>query len=274
MSDPVDLSVAAAPATSSGVSGTRAKRRRATSAAFVLAHVAILVFVLAVWAAFAQLIELVPPVAGTFEALARLIGQQEFWAALASTLSAVFEGFAIALVVGLLIGYFIGRSRRAYRVVEPVTSAAFAVPRIIFYPVLLLLLGISIQAKAGMAGVSAVFPIILLTAGGVREIKKSLLDVGHVFGCSRLQVAAKIVIPASLPTLLVATRIGFSVAFIGTTIAEFFAAIHGLGVLIQNYYQRLDVTDMFAVIIVIFVIAVGVNISIWGLETRLERRRA
>lgn len=251
----------------------RQGRRTLQNARFTLAHLGILALVLIVWALIAQMVELVPPVLGTFKALGRLLGDGEFWAALSSTLSAVFEGFLIALAVGLLVGYLIGRNKDAYRVVEPVASAAFAVPRIIFYPVLLLLLGISIQAKAAMAGVSAVFPIILLTAGGVREIKDSLLHVGQVFGCSRMQTATKIVIPASLPTLLVATRIGFSVAFIGTTIAEFFTAIHGLGVLIQDYYQRLNLTEMFAVIIVIFIIAVGVNISIWGIETRLERQR-
>ena len=179
-------------------------------------------------------------------------------------------GFAIAAALGLVVGVVLGRSRFLGAVFDPVITGLFAVPRIILYPVILVAVGVGLEAKVWLVVVSAFFPIVLNTIAGVRNVSPTLIKLGRSLGCSRLQLARKIYLAAAAPTVMVGVRMGFSIAFISVIVAELFAATTGLGLLVQKAYGLQQYADMFAVVLLITSIALAGNVLLWVLERRIR----
>lgn len=233
-------------------------------------RLAVPLVLVAAWAIAAGLSSLVPPVGSSFQTLAE--GFTEGWiiAPLESTMISVIVGFLIASAVGFPLGFAIGRSRYLSQVLDPLIAGAFAIPRIIVYPILLGFLGVGVESKVAMAVVSGFFPIILTTVAAIREVKPVLVKMGKSMNCRWYHLAFKIFVPAAAPSLMVGLRIGFSISFISVIIAEFFAADLGLGLLVSQAYGQLQLPRMFAVIVVIVVIALIGNLLLWGLERRVR----
>jgi len=188
----------------------------------------------------------------------------------ASTLGAMLYGFVASVVIGIPIGYAIGRSRLIGAAFEPVIASLFAVPRIIFYPLLLGVIGVGATSKAWLAAISAVFPIIIATAGGVRQVAPILSRLGSSLGSSRLKVAWKIVLPAALPPIMGGVRIGFGVAFVTVIIAELFVAASGLGLAVRDAYSQLNLAVMYGDILFIVAVAFVGSLALWAVERRLQ----
>jgi ABC-type nitrate/sulfonate/bicarbonate transport system permease component len=99
-----------------------------------------------------------PPMEAVWTAFVRLIQTTQFWSAVATTLSTVAEAYAMALVLGVLVGYLVTRSRFLTQVLEPVVSGLFAIPITLFFPLFILLFGIGTAPKSLMAPLMASFP--------------------------------------------------------------------------------------------------------------------
>ena len=152
---------------------------------------------------------------------------------------------------------------------DPILAGAFAIPRVVFFPILLQIFGVGVGAQAAMAALAAVFPIMVSTTAGVRATSALLPKLARSLSLSPLQTVTKIYIPAMAPSLMVGIRIGFSIAFINVIIAEFFAARAGLGLLALRAYGMLDLPTMYGIIVLLAAIALGGNLALWAVERRL-----
>jgi NitT/TauT family transport system permease protein len=158
-------------------------------------------------------------------------------------------GFAICIVVGIPIGLVMARSRLVQLALEPYVAALYATPRLALIPVLILWLGVTFKLRIAVVVVSGIFPIILNTFIGGREVDPNLLDVGKAFTCSRLQALRTIVVPASLPYIFAGIRIGMGRAFIGIIVAEIETSAIGVGNLINVDASSLRMAEMWVPII-------------------------
>jgi NitT/TauT family transport system permease protein len=150
-------------------------------------------------------------------------------------------------------------------------AGAFAVPRIIFYPILLSWFGVGILAESSMIALSALFPIAVLTTGAVRDVSRGPLPkLAASLSVGPVQLVTKLYLPAILPTAMVALRIGFSVSFIAAIIAEFFAARAGLGLRAAKAHALLDLPRTYAIVLLILVLGVLGNLALWTAEQRLR----
>ena len=235
-----------------------------------LGWVLVPVLVVLAWAVGAQASSLLPSVQDTIEALADGFAEPWIVAPLWDTAQAAVGGFGLAAIAGLPLGFLLGRSPYLARMLGPLIEGAFAVPRIIVYPVLLAWLGVGLSAKLWIAAISAFFPIVLLTAAGIRDVSPTLTKLGRSLSCSPLQMARKIYLPAAAPSVMVSLRIGFSVAFIAVIIAELFAASQGLGKLVSQAYGFQQLPRMYAVVLLILFIALAGNLVLWMLERRIR----
>jgi NitT/TauT family transport system permease protein len=223
-----------------------------------------------VWVAAASSSDLVAGLGPTVSALADGFGEGWIWAPLGDSMTAVLGGFAIAVVVGLPLGIALGRSRFLGSVFDPLITGTFAIPRIIIYPVLLAYFGVGVSAKLWMAAISAFFPIVMNTTAGIREVSPTLVKMGRSMSCGPLQLARKIYLPAAAPTVAVGLRIGFSISFISVVIAELFASSEGLGRVVKRAYAFQQLPRMYAVVLLIALIAFAGNLILWALERRLR----
>jgi NitT/TauT family transport system permease protein len=261
--------MAAGVATETARIGT-ARRRVSDRAALWLGRLAVPAILVVAWVLAARSSTLVPSFGATVSALVNGFSDGWVLAPLGDTMRAVLGGFAVAAAVGVPLGVVLGRRRFVGDVLDPLLTGTFAVPRVIIYPLLLAMFGVSLSAKLWMGAISAFFPIVMSTTAGVREVPPTLVKLGRSLNCGRLTRIRKLYLPAAAPTVMAGLRIGFSISFISVIIAEFFATTQGLGRVVQRSYAFEQLPRMFAVVLLIAIIAFAGNLVLWWLERRLR----
>ena len=152
-----------------------------------------------------------------------------FLRATGSTLAAVAEGLAIALVFGTVIGLLMGRSPALEKAIRHYVNGFYAMPMIVVLPLFSLWFGYSASTRIATVIFAAIFSIIVNVADGARSVPREFLEVAHSFRSSRLRMMVNIVLPSSMPYLLAGFRLAAGRALIGAVVAEFFISVGGLG---------------------------------------------
>jgi ABC-type nitrate/sulfonate/bicarbonate transport system permease component len=174
-----------------------------------------------------------------------------------------FYEIAIGMVVGglsgLVAGIALGSSRLLRRAYEPMLYYLGPCPKIIFFPVMIMWFGVGPGSKVAMGAISCFFPVALNVAGGMREIDSVLIRVGRSFRANTWQMVTKIYLPAMRHPMINGIRIGLGVCLIGTLLAETKLSNSGVGFLVIQAYSLFNMPLMYALLIVLFVIAIGAN---------------
>ena len=198
----------------------------------------------------------------------------ELMVALASSLQTLLVGFVTASVIGIVIGLLIGRYRSVDAATDWLINALYATPLIAIIPLVILWFGLGDSAKLFIVTILAVFPVLINTASGVRNIPRSLIDVGTAFAANERQVFLKIIIPAVTPFIMTGLRLGIGRAIIGMVAAEFFTAITGLGALIVKYGNQYDTASMFVPILILMLLGVALTSLVRKFEEMFAPWRA
>ena len=192
----------------------------------------------------------------------------DFWANFAATVVELATAMVIGGCAGLVVGFALGASGFLSQAYERWLDYLGPTPKIILFPVLIMLCGVGQGSKMAMGAVSAFFPIAISAAAGVRGVDATLLRVGRSLRASPSQMLRKIYLPAMTPALINGFRLGFGVAVIGVLLAETKLSKEGIGFMIIQAYTRFDMPRMYALLIVAVVLASGVN----ALASRLAVR--
>ncbi|HXF34751.1 MAG TPA: ABC transporter permease, partial [Candidatus Acidoferrales bacterium] len=155
--------------------------------------------------------------------------------ALAESLRTLVLGYAAAAVFGVLVGLGIGRYREVEAALDWLTNALYATPLVALIPLVILWFGLGFTAKVFVVFLFTLFPVLINTSIGVKNVNRALIDVGVAFVANERQIFTKIILPASLPYIMAGLRLGIGRAIIGMVTAEFFTAISGLGGLVVKY---------------------------------------
>jgi NitT/TauT family transport system permease protein len=190
--------------------------------------------------------------------------------ALWQSMQAFLVGYGLSVIVGVPLGLVIGRSRTIEAAIGVFITAAYAMPLVALVPFLVLLLGLGFAVKASVVFLMAVFPIVINTWLGVRAVPKTLIEVGKSFVASDFTILRRIVLPATIPYIMAGIKLAVGRAVVAMVIAEFFTAISGLGGIIINSANNFDTARMFVPVILLMVLATGLN----GLVGWIERRVA
>ena len=193
------------------------------------------------------------------QAAVGLAASGELWVALASSLRTLLLGFVIASAIGVVLGLLIGRYRMVDAATDWLVNALYATPLVAVIPLVTLWFGLGDAAKLFIVSILSVFPVLINTAAGVRNVPAALVDVGSAFAANERQVFLKIILPASLPYMMTGLRLGIGRAIIGMVVAEFFTAITGLGAMIVKYGNAYDTASMFVPILLLMLLGVGLT---------------
>lgn len=159
--------------------------------------------------------------------------------------SELLYGVAAAIVVGTALGIVVGISQRVRDYTEIYITALYATPLVAVAPLLILWLGIGIVSKAAVVFLTAIFPILINTAAGVRAADAALIEVAEAFAATRRQIVAKVLLPAAVPYMLTGIRLAIGRGIVGVVVGELFGARAGLGYLIFTAGQTFDVPSLF-----------------------------
>ncbi len=189
--------------------------------------------------------------------------------ALYDSLRPFLLGYGLAIVVGVPVGLVVGRFRTAEAALGIYITAGYAMPLVALVPLLILWLGLGFTVKVAVVFLMALFPICINTWLGVIAVPKTLIEVGKSFVASDLVILRRIVLPATLPYIMAGVRLAVGRAVVAMVIAEFFTTISGLGAVIINSANNFDTATMFVPILILMVMAIGLNSLIGYVERKV-----
>lgn len=177
-------------------------------------------------------------------------------------------GLILVVLIGIPVGIVMGRSRIAQWALDPYVTFLYVLPSISFIPLLVVWLGFGFQLRIVLVIISGVFPMIINTLAGVRNVDPELIDTGRSFTATERQLVRTIILPAALPYMFAGLRIAFASAWVGVIVAEMTASLSGVGGLILIFAHRFQTANMFVPIV--FIMIVGVSIQ--GVFNVAQRR--
>jgi NitT/TauT family transport system permease protein len=212
-----------------------------------------------------------PPLSQTLAVL--FTDRAEYAAALLATLGEVVVAFMVACGGGILCGASIGSVAFLRRLLLPMASSIYAVPIVILYPVLTVWFGIGAESKIVFAALYGFFPTVLATAAGIRTIDPNFLLAARSMGATLGQLVIRVVIPASIPTVLAGIRLCGVLVIVGVVVSEMLTSTAGIGYLVTRYRTVLDSTHVFAAVLLIVLLTLLFDLLARFLERRGARWR-
>ncbi|MCR5863742.1 MAG: ABC transporter permease [Aquincola tertiaricarbonis] len=177
-------------------------------------------------------------------------------------------GFAIAIVVGVLLGFLMGSSKLAYDAMYPLMTGFNALPKAAFVPILVVWFGIGVGPAILTAFLISFFPIMVNIATGLATLEPELEDVLRVLGAKRWDVLMKVGLPRSMPYFYGSLKVAITLAFVGTTVSEMTASNEGIGYLLISAGSSMQMGLAFSGLLAVGVMAM----AMYELFSVIEKR--
>jgi NitT/TauT family transport system permease protein len=155
------------------------------------------------------------------------------------------------------LGLGMGTSKRLRRLVDPVVAALHPIPRLAFFPLLIVVFGVGETSKLAAVSLGAFFPMLLNTVAGVRGMNPVHLELARNFGASRRQMFLHVLLPGSMPLMLTGLRLSTNVAFHSTIGVEMIGSRTGIGAMLWLSWQTFRIDHLYAILVVIAAIGIG-----------------
>jgi NitT/TauT family transport system permease protein len=223
------------------------------------------------WEVVGRTLDLVwiPPLSVVLTEFAALLGDAKVRDDIASSLGGLALGFSISLVAGLTLGALMGRFRTVETALDVYVNALLGAPTIIFIPVFFAIFGISQWTRIAVIVVYSVFVIIVNTMTGIKTVDPALVEMAQSFGASERLIIRKVLLPGSLPLVMAGIRLGLGRAVKGMINGEMIITFVGLGALAALYGSQFDMAKVFAVSVIVLVLALAGNWIVQAVDRRL-----
>jgi ABC-type nitrate/sulfonate/bicarbonate transport system permease component len=213
---------------------------------------------------------ILPPPWNVAKAFAELLVSGEIFRHTGISLARVVSAWLLSAAIAIPLGLAMGRSVRLERLVDPLVELFRPISPLAWIPLAILWFGIGEAGKVFIVFIGTFFPMLLATVAGVKGIDPVLVHAGQVLGCGdRLTLFRKVILPASLPSIVVGLRIAFGTGWAAIIAAELVAARSGLGYLIANGMEILRADLVLVGMVVIGILGVCFDAFFRFLNRRL-----
>lgn len=202
-------------------------------------------------------------------AAAQLVSTGELQRAFIESMTTLLIGFVTASFLGIALGLAIGRYRDVEAATDWIINALYATPLVAVVPLVVLWLGLGFEAKLFIVVKITIFPVLINTTAGVRNVPAQLIELGNAFAATERQIFTKIILPSAVPYMMTGLRLGIGRALIGMVVAEFFTAITGLGAMIVKYGNQYNTAAMFVPIFILMLMGILLTFGVRRLEDRI-----
>jgi len=180
-------------------------------------------------------------------------------------------GFGVAIMVSIPLGLMMGRSRGMASFFNPLLMVTYPVPKAALMPIIMLWLGVGELAKILVIFLGVSLPVIYHSFQGAKAVEEKMLWSGAAMGLSAMQRMTRIVLPASLPEILTGCRTGLVLALITMVTSEMIARQSGAGNILFNSLDMGQYDTVYAMIIIIGAMGIGLDAAFEKLRARLVR---
>jgi NitT/TauT family transport system permease protein len=216
---------------------------------------------------------LLPPLSLVLQTLVDLLGRPAVHEAVAVTAAEVIVAFIIAVPLGAAAGIAIAENDYVGEIFKPVLFYVFSIPKSIFLPMFILMLGIGFQQKVAYAAFTTAFVVLMSATAAVESVRQDHIMVARSYGATQMQILLRVYVPSMMPVLLETLRISMIFNFTGVMIAEMYASRTGIGHLISNWGENFQMPQLFAGVIVLAAVAIAFNEAVRALEARCSTWR-
>jgi ABC-type nitrate/sulfonate/bicarbonate transport system permease component len=203
-------------------------------------------------------------------AFVELVASGELWSYMQQSLVVLAYASFFAVVVGVVLGVAMGRFAIFEWAADIYINALYSMPMVAVVPLIVLWFGFKIPAKVIIVFAFMVFPVLLNTFEGVKNVDRNLQEVARSFCSSEAQLWRHLIIPSAIPFIVAGVRLAIGRGLVGMIVAEFYTSVTGLGYMIVRYANALETDKLFVPIVVVMLLGVG----LMGLAKWIEGRIA
>jgi NitT/TauT family transport system permease protein len=204
-------------------------------------------------------------------AIPAILGDKESLINIAASLRRMAIGFGVAVLLAIPLGLMMGRSRAVASFFNPLLMVTYPVPKAALMPIIMLWLGVGELAKILVIFLGVSLPVIYHSFQGAKAVEEKMLWSGAAMGLSSVQRMVRIVLPAALPEILTGCRTGLVLALITMITSEMIARQSGAGNILFNALDMGQYETVFAMIIIVGAMGIGLDAAFERLRGRLVR---
>jgi sulfonate transport system permease protein len=225
----------------------------------VIVRLVSLVFVLLVWEYYGRRVN---PILFTYpSAIARafiiLVANGELQSYMKESLLVLGYASILSVLAGVLLGVVMGRFSIIEWATDIYVNALYSTPMVAVVPLIVLWFGFKVPAKVIIVFLFMVFPVLLNTYEGVKNVDRNLQEVARSFCSSESQLWRHLIIPSAIPFIVAGVRLAIGRGLVGMIVAEFYTSVTGLGYMIVRYANALETDKLFVPIVVVMILGVG-----------------
>jgi ABC-type nitrate/sulfonate/bicarbonate transport system permease component len=178
-------------------------------------------------------------------------------------------GFSLAIGIGVPLGLLLGTFKVLRYLLDPPIMAIYATPYLALLPIVVVWLGIGMESKIAVVFVGGVIPILVNSMAGVREVERSWIAAAQSFGAGKRDLFVKVILPGSLPAVIMGIRLGLSRAVLGVVVAEMYQSQAGIGNEIMRYGSQFRTDYLLFYVLLVSVFGFTATWAVRALEERL-----
>jgi NitT/TauT family transport system permease protein len=192
-----------------------------------------------------------------------------FWFHAGVTTYEAIVGFALGSAVGLAVGLALARWRLLEQLTYPYIVAFQALPKVAIAPLLVIWFGFGLEGKIVITAVMTFFPLMVNTVAGCQSVEPERIELARACNATDGQILRKIVLPSAMPFIFAGLNVASVLAILGAIVGEFVGAEAGLGMLLMQYDQAMEIAPLFAVLVVLGAVGYAFNAAIRKVERRV-----
>jgi len=218
-----------------------------------------LIFVLLIWEYYGRRVN---PILFTYPsaiagAFLTLVANGELQSYMKESLLVLAYASVLSVLAGVLLGVVMGRFSIVEWAADIYVNALYSTPMVAVVPLIVLWFGFKVPAKVIIVFLFMVFPVLLNTYEGVKNVDRNLQEVARSFCSSESQLWRHLIIPSAVPFIVAGVRLAIGRGLVGMIVAEFYTSVTGLGYMIVRYANALETDKLFVPIVVVMILGVG-----------------
>jgi ABC-type nitrate/sulfonate/bicarbonate transport system permease component len=240
-----------------------------------LIRLALVVALLAIWELYARFVSTSSLITGPSDVVMawwpKVMGDPGVRMAVAVTLIELVIAFAMSVVFGMVIGVLIGLTNIGRRSFYPAVLLLYGIPQAILLPLFVLVFGIGPAAKIAFGFSHGIFPVIVNTIAGMRDVSPLLVGGAAAMGATRMQQVRYVIFPHMVATVFAGLRLAMTLTLLGVVLAEIFVSQGGIGFYTLAYSETFNPAALMALVLTLALMAIALNELVRLVEARFSR---
>ena len=203
------------------------------------------------------------------QAFVRLSASGELWDACRESLSVLFTGWSVGVVIGIFFGLFMARFFFVEYATDLYVNGLYATPIVALVPLIINWFGFSAMARIVIVFLFSVFPVLINTFQGVKNVEANLLEVARSFCSTERQLWRDVILPSAVPYIVAGLRLSIGRGLVGLVVAELFTSLAGLGSIIVNAQTDMENDSMFVPIVILMTLGIILSEGLKWFERRI-----